>query len=236
MFQFTGFPSCHYLFMTWWHAVNVPRFRIRKSMGHCLLAADHGLSQLTTSFFGSWCQGIHPMLFIAWSLVLSAILTHEFRFRARALRTLAFAFVIISFFKIHWNCSADNLHYLSLYFLCLFLREFTIFFMQLSRFYWWAQVDSNHRPRAYQARALTTWAMSPNWWRWGGSNSWPPACKAGALPAELHPHMQGLGTPLCCFKDTVSSILKIEQKLLFLNLCWPENYFKEEILFLLGSP
>ena len=26
---------------------------------------------------------------------------------------------------------------------------------------WWAQVDSNHRPRAYQARALTTWAMSP---------------------------------------------------------------------------
>ena len=26
------------------------------------------------------------------------------------------------------------------------------------------------------------------WWRWGGSNSWPPACKAGALPAELYPH------------------------------------------------
>ena len=26
---------------------------------------------------------------------------------------------------------------------------------------WWAQMDSNHRPRAYQARALTTWAMSP---------------------------------------------------------------------------
>ena len=27
------------------------------------------------------------------------------------------------------------------------------------------------------------------WWRWGESNSWPPACKAGALPAELHPHL-----------------------------------------------
>ncbi len=25
------------------------------------------------------------------------------------------------------------------------------------------------------------------WWRWTGSNRWPPACKAGALPAELHP-------------------------------------------------
>ena len=27
--------------------------------------------------------------------------------------------------------------------------------------FWWAQVDSNHRPHAYQACALTTWAMSP---------------------------------------------------------------------------
>ena len=24
-------------------------------------------------------------------------------------------------------------------------------------------------------------------WRWWDSNSWPPACKAGALPTELHP-------------------------------------------------
>ena len=26
------------------------------------------------------------------------------------------------------------------------------------------------------------------YWRWGDSNPWPPACKAGALPTELHPH------------------------------------------------
>ena len=26
---------------------------------------------------------------------------------------------------------------------------------------WWAQMDSNHRPHAYQACALTSWAMSP---------------------------------------------------------------------------
>ena len=26
-------------------------------------------------------------------------------------------------------------------------------------------------------------------WRWRDSNSWPPACKAGALPTELHPHI-----------------------------------------------
>ena len=28
-----------------------------------------------------------------------------------------------------------------------------------------------------------------NWWRWWESNPWPPACRAGALPAELHPHI-----------------------------------------------
>ena len=58
-------------------------------------------------------------------------------------------------------------------------------------------MDSNHRPRAYQARALTTWAMSHYaldfskdlWWRWWDSNPWPPACRAGALPAELHPQI-----------------------------------------------
>ena len=80
---------------------------------------------------------------------------------------------------------------------------------------WWAQVESNHRPHAYQACALTFWAMSPcylhisgihlwslvlfllnftfgffnRWWRWRDSNPWPPACRAGALPTELHPQM-----------------------------------------------
>ena len=29
------------------------------------------------------------------------------------------------------------------------------------------------------------------WWRWWDSNPWPPACRAGALPAELHPHFIG---------------------------------------------
>ena len=29
------------------------------------------------------------------------------------------------------------------------------------------------------------------WWRWRDSNPWPPACRAGALPTELHPHIWG---------------------------------------------
>ena len=34
--------------------------------------------------------------------------------------------------------------------------------------------------------------ISVTWWRWWDSNPWPPACRAGALPAELHPHKCGL--------------------------------------------
>ena len=51
---------------------------------------------------------------------------------------------------------------LSVRFLFLLYLVFNEHFLFISlQAYWWAQVDSNHRPRAYQARALTTWAMSP---------------------------------------------------------------------------
>ena len=33
------------------------------------------------------------------------------------------------------------------------------------------------------------WTLLSSWWRWWDSNPWPPACRAGALPAELHPHI-----------------------------------------------
>ena len=42
-------------------------FLIRKSTDRSLFAAPRGLSQLVTSFFGSWCQGIHLMLLFAWT-------------------------------------------------------------------------------------------------------------------------------------------------------------------------
>ena len=50
--------------------------------------------------------------------------------------------------------------FVSTHFTSLFGFQWTFSLPNLS-IRWWAQVDSNHRPRAYQARALTTWAMSP---------------------------------------------------------------------------
>ena len=38
------------------------------------------------------------------------------------------------------------------------------------------------------------WNFSQSlWWRVPGSNRWPPACKAGALPAELTPQIEVIG-------------------------------------------
>ena len=37
--------------------------------------------------------------------------------------------------------------------------------------------------------AIYCYLLIFNWWRLGGSNPWPPAWKAGALPAELSPHV-----------------------------------------------
>ena len=37
--------------------------------------------------------------------------------------------------------------------------------------------------------AIYCYLLIFNWWRLGGSNPWPPACKAGALPAELILHL-----------------------------------------------
>ena len=48
--------------------------------------------------------------------------------------------------------------------------------------------DSNSRPLAWQASVLTDWTTGPQWWKLQGSNLWPSACKADALPAELNFH------------------------------------------------
>ena len=49
-------------------------FPIRKSVDQCLFAAPHSLSQLVTSFIGSWCQGIHLTLLFAWTSCIFPIL------------------------------------------------------------------------------------------------------------------------------------------------------------------
>ena len=74
MFQFRRFPLHTYVFsmqspcFTWWG------FPIRIPADRSLFAAPRSLSQLVTSFVGSWCQGIHLMLFFAWTSFVLFIL------------------------------------------------------------------------------------------------------------------------------------------------------------------
>ena len=41
---------------------------------------------------------------------------------------------------------------------------------------------------SYRPVYSKAYSVRSTWWRWRDSNPWPPACRAGALPTELHPH------------------------------------------------
>ena len=66
MFQFPGFTLHKLWIHLWIHGVTHVSFLIRRSPDHWLCAPTRSLSQLITSFIGSWCQGIHHAPFVAW--------------------------------------------------------------------------------------------------------------------------------------------------------------------------
>ena len=81
MFQFPGFPSICYGFTYGWLRFAQPGFPIQKSPDQWIFAPPRSLSQLVTSFIGSWCQGIPLALFIAWPS--SARISYHSQWRSR---------------------------------------------------------------------------------------------------------------------------------------------------------
>jgi hypothetical protein len=65
MFQFSRLASPAYEFSRRWPGFARPGCPIRRSTDS-LLPANRGLSQVTTSFIASRCQGIHRMPLVAW--------------------------------------------------------------------------------------------------------------------------------------------------------------------------
>ena len=57
----------------------------------------------------------------------------------------------------------------------------------------WNLIRGRFLPASFEARSKhsISWMLRFDfkWWRLAGSNRWPPACKAGALPAELYPQI-----------------------------------------------
>ena len=70
MFQFRRFPSYTYGFSIRYMSFSHVDCSIRISAGHSSLTTLRSFSQLTTSFFGSQCQGIRPALFLALPFAL----------------------------------------------------------------------------------------------------------------------------------------------------------------------
>ena len=72
---------------------------------------------------------------------------------------------------------------------------------------------SNHL--SYRPLLFLSWfPVLSIWWRWWESNPWPPACRAGALPAELHPHFSVMGFP----PDPMNSEKKFKYIIQYLRL------------------
>ena len=221
MFQFRGFPSYTYGFSIWWQVSNLPGFPIRTSADQWIFAPTRSFSQLVTSFVGSWCQVILPTLLLAWpysirfsnylrirdllNIVLS-ILSRNWSYPKFSRKNhFLLVFLTLGFDLYHSVLLASSLYHR----FALFSFQGTIYRIKVSVFsvtYGKCNSDKLVCIRCFLRRRRVRWYTSQsknilgalncsNWWRWGGSNSWPPACKAGALPAELHPQI---------FVDTLS--------------------------------
>jgi hypothetical protein len=115
------------------HWVHQWGFPIRRSSGQRLLPSHRGLSQVTASFIASQHQGIHLVPLVAY-LNVSTYHSNIYYWR----RT-----------KLHGIYSMQG---------CQRTTAPSSRKRQNSCFVlggWWARLDSNQRPRAYQARALT---------------------------------------------------------------------------------
>ena len=187
MFQFRRFPLHTYVFSMQSPCFSRWGFPIRIPADLRLFAAPRSFSQLIASFFGFRCQGIHPVLFLAWTSWASQIFVWSFcvsfqhcHINISIVRHFCFIVVFFTlyipvFCKYYSICFSPFVFYsvfkvhidkiTSWFDLCKLLRNLSHqtfhLLTRLAIWLWWTQVGSNHRPRAYQARALACWAMSP---------------------------------------------------------------------------
>ena len=161
-------------------------------MDYRIFAPTHSFSQLITSFVGSQCQGILLVLFLAWPLCLNLLELFE-------IVRLSFSRMIpILIFHILYH------FWYSLLSQCISSIQFSKYKIYLNQPFGWLirMVGlSGLEPPTSRLSGVRSNRLSykPIWWRWGDSNPWPPACRAGALPAELHPHIGFLGSLLIRF-------------------------------------
>ena len=134
-------------------------FPIRKSPDRSLFAAPRGLSQLVTSFVGSWCQGIRPVLFFAWTSYLYSLFSELLDFlrkQDKFSHWKGFSFSCRLFSTFRWNCNCfvrmnktvtlnwkDSINFSILSsFICSFLTHF----IQISLNFFFYSIVKFHLP------------------------------------------------------------------------------------------
>ena len=171
MFQFTASPFC----MLWIYIQilkvllsRFPHSDISGSMAMCaspkLFAAYHVLHRLPVPRHSP-----HALTCLTFMIVAFLLFFRSFYFKSISfldfwlLLLLVFSFqgAFTDFFSLSMEIARFELATPCLQGRCSpnwAKPPFTTIYFYIKK---WAQVDSNHRPRAYQARALTGWAMSP---------------------------------------------------------------------------
>ena len=156
-------------------------FPIRKSADQRSLASPRGLSQRATSFIASWRQGIHRTPLIRSRSTPSPAHSTKPRQRRRPGPCQACS-------QLQTQTHNSTLRYFN-QIPDLPVNEQTnphSFAASGSAVSIKHRNQHTRRPKAARCRGIS--AAKPRKWRRSGSNRRPPACKAGALPAELRPH------------------------------------------------
>ena len=140
-------------------------FPIRKSPDHSLLAASRGLSQLTTSFFAFLRLGIHTHALSSLTIKSTShtignkhpsnpVLTRDKP--SHLLHCRRYFLLNALYIPKLVFCMPVNIQLSKISIASAISRTSRLYKLLslISFLFWWAQVESNHRPHPYQGCAL----------------------------------------------------------------------------------
>ena len=142
------------------------------------LPAPRGLTQACTSFIACDRQGIHHMHLLSLDPITLSTALRVIEFQVFAVPS---AFTLETIDTIKPDSSMTSSATTNLYFF-LIVKEQPISAQR---------AEDRAQQRFFLSSVLCL--LTFDWWSWTGSNRRPPACKAGALPAELQPRVPGVG-------------------------------------------
>ena len=139
----------------------------------------HIIGLLHSDICGSFRACQSPQLFAAYRVLLRLLMPRHPPLSSYQLKRFFAELCLVSknfFLGEVWNCNFPSIEF---YFFKLdilissLLFRYSIFKDQLTPqtfevlgmlffHFWWAKMDSNHRPLGYQPSALTSWAISPS--------------------------------------------------------------------------